>query len=285
MSAAGMRKEILEKVKLVPAMPPAAVELVKLLQNPNVDMDKVVRLAEHDPGLTSNLLRSANSAFYTTAKGVHSVREAVSRLGLKWVYQTVVSSAVSPLAKQEVRGYDMAPGYLLSHSIMVASGTEEIAKTLKLDAPGHTFTAGLLHDLGKLVLGTYLKVDVKAIIKLVHEKQISFDDAEREVIGIDHAEVGAVLLETWHLPDPIVETVRWHHQPDALPKNSLACDLVHMADNISMLTGMGQGSDGLNYTPSPKVVARLHMKAALTELVVFQMINKVKEWQQLLGVK
>jgi putative nucleotidyltransferase with HDIG domain len=277
------RKEILERVKHVPALPPVSVEIVRVLQNPDADLNQVVRLAEHDPGLTSNLLRAANSAFFSTAKGVHSVREAVQRLGLKWVYQAVVSTSVAPLAQQGVSGYDMPPGGLLAHSIAVAVGTEQIAKALKLEPPEYAFTAGLLHDLGKIVMGTFLEIDALAINALVCEKEIPFEEAERVLLGIDHAEAGAALLEAWKLPPAITEVVRWHHHPENFTGESLVVDLVHMADNISMLSGVGLGLDGLHYTPSRKVATRLRMSPSVTETVVCRMLCKLEEWQGLLG--
>jgi putative nucleotidyltransferase with HDIG domain len=205
------------------------------------------------------------------------------RLGTKWLFHMAVGAAVSPLAQSRVSGYDMPPGELLTHSVAVAVGTEQIARMLKQEASGYAFTAGLLHDLGKIVLGTFVAVDAKPIKALAFTQNVSFDEAERQVLGIDHAEAGGVLLEHWRLPAPVVEAVRWHHRPENSPNGEGAAALVHVADDLCLLAGLGTGSDGANYKPSRQAATRLHMSAADTEKVMFGIMAGLGEWRALLA--
>ena len=277
------RDKILEAVRLVPTMPVAAVEVVRLLEDMDVPMEKIVRAVEHDPGLTSNLLRLANSPFFATKREVGSVREAAMQLGMNWMFQMVIGTVISPLTHQRIKGYDMPPGQLLTHSVAVAEGAEQIARVLRVKVPHYLFTAGLLHDLGKVVLGTFVAVDTSPITALCREEDLSFEEAEKQILGIDHAEVGAELLHWWKLPEAVAEAVHWHHQPEKFSGDTTVVDLVHVADNLALLCGLGIGSDGLRYRPSWQAAERLALSAEQAELAVCEVMSKLEEWRGLLS--
>ncbi|NQT93412.1 MAG: HDOD domain-containing protein, partial [Lentisphaerae bacterium] len=178
------RDEILAKVHSVPALPMAATKVISLLQDPDVGVSEVMKVIEFDPGLTSNVLRLANSAYFGGNREIVSLRDAGVRLGTNQVFQMVMTSSVSQVAAQPVRGYSLPAGELLEHSIAVAIGAEQLAEALGRKPPGHTFTTGLLHDLGKIVLGTFVEVDVAPILEMAFQNQVSFEVAEQHVLGI-----------------------------------------------------------------------------------------------------
>jgi putative nucleotidyltransferase with HDIG domain len=262
-------------------MPSAAAQVIQLVQDPSASIASLRRAIELDPGLTSNVLRLANSAYLGSPRSVRSVRDALVRLGTNRVFQLVIAAAVAPVAQQTVRGYDLPPGALWHHSVAVAVGTTELAAAAGRRPPDHAFTAGLLHDIGKIVLGTFLEVDAAPIMQLAFEEHLSFELAEQRILGIHHAELGARVLEGWHLPPPIVEVVRWHHQPESYPGDTLVVDLVHMADALALVSGIGAGSDGLNYRPSAAVLSRLRVTTAVAEGVVCRMLDGLRELREL----
>jgi len=135
----------------------------------------------------------------------------------------------------------------------------------------------LLHDLGKRERGTLGEGDVEPNRKLAFEHQVSFEDAERRVLGIDHAEVGGALLDSWQFPENVVAAVRWHHQPSQCPGDSLVADLVHVADNLCIECGLGIGVDGLNYRPAAEVVERLHLRTRMMEQVTCVMLSELQK--------
>lgn len=277
------REEILEKVKSIPALPTVATKAIQLLRDPEVDIKDVVQMIEYDQGLTSNVLRLANSAYFAGPRTIGSLRDALVRLGMNRIFQLVVTSAISPFARQPVKGYDLAPGELLEQSVAVAVGAEELAPMVGVRPPVHTFTAGLLHDLGKIILSTFVEVDAAPITNLAYREKVSFELAEAQVLGIDHAEAGAALLEEWNLPESIVEAVRWHHQPDSAPGDKLVVDLVHVADNLLTESGVGVGIDGLNYQLSPGAVSRLQLRTSTAEKVVYTMLTSVEDLRPVLS--
>jgi putative nucleotidyltransferase with HDIG domain len=280
------RDSILAKVGTIETLPAAAAQAVQMLQDPDVAVADVTKIIEHDPGLASNILRLANSAYFGFPRSVNSVRDAIVRLGLKQVTRTIMASAVAPMTRRPVKGYDLSAGGLWEHSLSVAVGVDQLAEVLGIKAPEYAFTAALLHDVGKIALGTFIEVDAGPIMKLAFEEHLPFEVAEQRVLGIDHAEVGAVLLESWHLPVSIVEACRWHHEPERVsdPELKEAVDLIHTADSLSLMCGIGMGSDGLNYRPSKEVKTRLGLTTATTENVMCRILDVLEELREVFVV-
>jgi putative nucleotidyltransferase with HDIG domain len=275
------RREILEKVKSVVSLPPTATKIVQLVQKEDVKIAELTSLIEFDPGLTTNMLRLANSAEIGGLKEINSIRNAVVRLGMKRIFQLVMLSTVSPIAQKPVRGYGLPAGELWEHSIAVAIGVGNLAKALKIKLPDSVFTAGLLHDIGKLVLGTFVEVDENPIMELAYNDKIPFNEAEEKVLGISHTEVGAVLLENWRLPSEIVNVTRWHHNVENFKGNTIAVDLVHIVDSISIMFGIGVRRDGLNYRQSQDVMSRLSINNKIIESVACETMSSIEEVRKL----
>ena len=275
------RQEILAKVKEVEALPTGVRKAAQLLRDPQVDVGMLSRAIELDPGLTANLLRAANSSYFGGMRTFTSAREAIVRLGSQKVSQLVMASGVMPRMAVEVKGYGLAPGKLLEHAVTTGLAAEQLAETLSIKAPDHAFTAGLLSDVGKVVLGTFVGVDADPILDLAREQGLTFEEAERRVLGIDHAEVGAALLEHWELPESIIFVVRYRLRPDEAPTIDLALDLVHLADVLAKTTGLGLGIDGLNYQPSEAVIRRLGMSTAVLDKAMVRIMENMDELRRI----
>ncbi len=272
------RDEILENVRKVPSLPIATNRVLEMAQSPNTSLVELQREVELNPSLASNILRLANSAYFRGASPIASVRDALVRLGTKRVTELVLTTSVAPLATPAVTGYGMPTGGLLRHSAATAMAAEQLAETLKIEGYDYIYTAGLLHDLGKIVMGTFLEIDAKPILALAFDEGLSFERAEQQVLGVDHAEVGATLLESWEIPSSVVNVVRWHHLPDEMPDDDkMVVDLVHVADHMARLSGTTAEVDGLNYELSANAVKRLHVTPALTERVVNNVLQSLDE--------
>ncbi|WP_029458337.1 HDOD domain-containing protein [Solidesulfovibrio alcoholivorans] len=276
------REDILQKAFAIPQMPMPVQKVLAYIGNPEADLRQLSRIIEYDPGLTVNVLRMANSSFFGGGGKVTTVREALMRLGLNRVYQLVIASGVAPMTRYEIKGYGLRPGELLEHSVAVATASETLAKELGRVAPPHTFTAGLLVNIGKTVMGSFLEVDAGPILSLAHERHISFEQAEEEILGINHAELGAILLERWSIPVPIVNVVRYRLRPDDCPEPDLALDLVHVGDVIAKMTGIGMGIDGMQYTPSEAVFTRLDISPEQMEAVMEAILEQIAEVREIL---
>ena len=280
------RDEIVKKLDSIESIPASVGKIYKMLKNRDtLDFKEMVRVIEYDPSLTTNILKFSNSAYFGFKYKINNLHQALIRIGTDNIYNIVMAASVGPVLKQRIKGYDLPKGKLWEHSVSVAIGSEQLANELKIEAPPYLFTAGLLVDIGKIVLGSFIEVDVQSIIKLAFEKHIPFDIAERRILGIDHTEVGALLLEKWSIPKEIVDVVRWHHQPDRLEKDKTVVDLVHTADALTMIAGIGgHGLDGLNYRPSVQVGERLGLSRSVNEKVMAEMIHNIEKIYEMLTI-
>ena len=274
------RSEILTAVNQIDALPVVAAQMIPLLRCADATISDIAQKLSSDPGLTANTLRLANCALHATNQPVTDVGAAIKRLGTRRLMELVLASSIAPMTKKPVRGYDLDEGQLWRHSMLIAIGAEELAAVLDVTAPSHTFTAGLLADIGKIVLGTFVAVDAQQIIARAFEMKIPFDQAEREVLGIDHAEVGAALLSRWQLPSDLVDVARWHHQPENCPQSSVVA-LVHAADHIGALCGVGAGTDGLNYLPCESTFEKLNISTQSIEQTLSRTVERLEEVESL----
>ena len=275
-------KNISSKLSSFPSMPGAAVKLLALIDDPDLNVSQIEKILRQDPGLTANLLRLANSAYFGIPSKVGSVRQAVLLLGLKRLIQMVIASCVSALMDKPVPGYDLSPGELWRHSIAVTVAAEGLVKELNIDAAEEIFTAALLHDVGKLVLGDFVRDDFKEIENLLAQG-ISFEKAENLVLGTNHAKLGAEILRRWSLPPELVNAVRWHHDPGSAERVDAMLDIVHVANVLCLMIGVGAGRDGLQYEPSGEAVKRLGLESRHLEKVASQTMQWVEELVGVLG--
>ncbi len=273
----------MQAIHEMPAMPAVVPSLFELVKKTDLPIHDLVTAVEYDPGLTSNVLRVANSSYFGGLRTIGSLQDAIVRLGTKRLVELVVAAAAAPLVAQPVRGYDLAAGQLSEHSIAVAVGAEAMASELGQTAPSYAFTAGMLHDIGKVVLGTFLEVDAGPILEVAFTRRLPFEEAEHQILGIHHPEVGSVLLEHWNLPVELVEAVRYHHSPESLKPSSLLVDLIHVADQLAIESGVGSGIDGLHYRAFPAVWERLKLKPSQAERVLCQMMEGLNTARELIN--
>jgi putative nucleotidyltransferase with HDIG domain len=251
------------QVKSFPGMPATAARLMPLLQSPDAGVDAIEDILRYDPGLTANLLKLTNSAYFGLPSRIRSVRQAVLLLGWKRVLQLVMTMCMSPLMKQPIPGYDLPRGGLWRHSVAVSVAADLLIASLRITEVDEVFTAALLHDIGKMVLGNYVHEDLEKIKDLV-AKGISFEVAEFVVLGMDHAAIGARILQNWSLPQELVNAVRWHHDPESCEAGCLLSDVVHVSNIVSRF-GYGKSRSGPSAEPSFEVVERLGLTQSLID--------------------
>ncbi len=238
---------ILSRLDALPPMPAVAVRLLNAAQDPDVDLARVAEWIERDPAMTANVLRACNAPIYGLRTRVTSVRQATSLLGLRKVVQIALTVLASRYLTPAQDGYALAAGELWRSSVTAALAAELLAERARYPAPGTAYTAGLLQDLGKIVLAEFVAPAVGDIRRLVDEEGVGWQEAEARVVGLPHPEVGARLLERWGFPEALVESVRWHHDPARATLDPGLARLSHLADAFTMALGQGLGADGLAY--------------------------------------
>ena len=263
-------QELVAKVKNLPPVPHAALKLVSLLDQPSVSNTEVVQALRCDNVLTAKLLRACNSPYFGLAEPVASVDQAVFLLGHQQILHIVLTIAFGSAMVVPLPGYAVAASELWRHSLVTATASEIIANDFAdLNAePPVAFTVGLLHDIGKLVLSQSLTADLQAEIRrLIEKDRLARTEAEKAVLGTDHSEVGALLLQTWHLPEEVVEAVANHHQPMLEPRPRLSV-VTHLANCIAHLSGSAPGWDGYAVRISNAVVTSLDLTSEQLERLV-----------------
>ena len=276
--------DITLKVEAFPGMPATAAKLLPLLDNPDSTTSEVENIVKYDPGLTANILKLTNSAYFGIPTKVSSIKQAIILLGWKRLVQVVTTICMSPLMKKAIPGYDLRSGELWRHSIAVSVAAELLVKALKISDADEVFTAALLHDIGKLILGSFVKNDLEQIQAMV-TKGISFDVAESMVLGTDHAEVGGQILQKWSFPVELVNAVRWHHDPDSCENTCVLSDVVHVADTVGLMTGFGKGEERIDIEPFGPVVDRLGLKANHLEAMAQQTLQELEKLTDLWDMK
>ena len=167
-------EEILQKVNAIPAFPATVIKLIKMMDDPNVSVSSIKEVIRTDEGLTVKLLRVANSAFYRGRREIKTIEDAVIVLGLRTVKSMIFSVTVSPILSKELSGYDLGKEALWRQSQLSAMTAQTIAKKCKFKEVDLAYTAGLLKDVGKVVLDEYVKNNFDEVMKEVEEKNVAF---------------------------------------------------------------------------------------------------------------
>ncbi len=208
------------------SMPEATLALTQKLSAPDPKMEEVVHDIQRDPGLSAQILRVVNSAFYGLSRRISSIQRAVVTLGYRATKQIVtIASVIVKLGQQhpEVK-FDLKDFW--GHSLWVAHAAQSIARQTRGGDPEEHFSAGLMHDIGKLVEYQHLRHAMREILEGV-ARGGRYEEMERIVLGVNHAAIGACVCERWNFPPAIVEAVRRHLDPPAsledqpLPRASL----------------------------------------------------------------
>ena len=252
---------LVRQVRDLPALPDTVIKVMHLTEDPKAGSADIAKVLVSDQALAARVLKLANSAFYGSSRRIATVSDAVVILGMRTTRNLVMATGCQEMLEQEITGYALPPGALLRHSLACASAAQALAKRIRYRGGEEAFVAGLLHDIGKVVMNTYLRDQFIKVLICVASGERTYAEAEREIFSFDHAEAGAYLMERWNLPAALVTAVRYHHTPLEAPTDSPLPSLIHVADAICMTLGIGLGMDGLAYTLQPEALTKLHLTA------------------------
>jgi putative nucleotidyltransferase with HDIG domain len=227
----------IEGIKNLPMAPTVLVRLVVLFQQPDRDVDEIVELMRQDPSLTAEVLRHSNSSYFGHEEPIVDVFEAITRIGFYEVYKTAVARLGSQALQRPQSAGGVEVEKLWRHSAIAAVTAGVIARKVQ-ENEGLAFTAGLLHDVGKMVLSAAEGGIYATLTKESGDSGSSLQRTEAMLFGFGHAEVGGQLLSRWGLPEDITVPVSLHHQVDwAKPYDrvgavvSLGNFMAHAADD------------------------------------------------------
>lgn len=247
-------KKILSRIDRLPALPGVVSEVLEITSDINFDSRKLVAVVALDPGITINVLRRANSAYFGLAQKVSTLQQALLRIGVTDLVDIAISSGVVTLLDADLEGYQAPRGALWRHSLAAALIARSLAKTLKFPQATEVYTAALLHDVGKIILSAFVAEDMAAIEDLMARERWPMIDAERKVLGVDHAQLGGMAAKRWKLGDAIGTAIRYHHRPeDATPSRDFA-NLVSLSNYLANSLGVNCGLEEPYLTLPPALL-------------------------------
>lgn len=237
--------DILRRIHNLPSLPTVVVELLASMDRDEANIDALVQKIAQDQALTAKTLRLANSSFYGMANQVTSVHEAIAILGFRTVRSVATTAAlIGTFARHD--SFNANPFW--RHAIAGAICARELAPHFNLN-PEHAYTAGLLHDIGRLVLVTQFPPQFKATMVYRAQHDCHLLDAERAVLGVDHAMVGHVLTRHWKFPETMQQAVACHHAPQVQGMPALSL-VILAANTIAHALDLSQDRDDL-VPPAP----------------------------------
>ncbi|MFZ6639953.1 HDOD domain-containing protein [Undibacterium sp. TC4M20W] len=227
--------QIIDSVKDLPTLPAIVMELLNNIDDEELNMHELAQKVSHDMALTAKTLRYANSPYYSTMVKVTTVQQAISLLGLSTVRQIVITAALTGcFPENNCRGFSHKDFW--RHSNAVAIAARILARRLKLNADV-AFTAGLLHDIGALVLATCYTGAYENVLAQRQELQTTQYETEKQLLGIDHALVGETLAVQWNFSEVMIKAISGHHHPEK-PGLGFLATIVHVADGIAHALGV-----------------------------------------------
>lgn len=229
------RREILHKSDLIPPLPDLVVRLLAILNRQETEPQHLETLLQNDQVLVAKMLAMVNSPFYGLNRPIRTIKDAVMVLGFRGVRSLVLATSTAKFLQRDYAVYGHEPKGLWLHAACVASGSKMLAKQCKLgaDAAEQMFVAGLLHDIGKLMLVPYLAEHQKAAMAAP-----SIAEFERETIGLDHTEAGALVTAKWNLSQEVQEVIKAHHDQVQQP-GLQASAVIRLADAVAHERGIG----------------------------------------------
>ncbi|HZJ84162.1 MAG TPA: HDOD domain-containing protein [Syntrophomonadaceae bacterium] len=272
-------EQVVAAVDDIPALPHVVIQVMELTEDPNSTAQDINDVLGQDQAMTARVLKLANSAFYGFPRRIATVTDAIVLLGFKTIKSIVMAASVSDILVKEMKGYALEPGELWEHSQSVAMAARHIARKTKYFKLDLAYTAGLLHDIGKVVLNNAMKESYQKVINTVIENNVPFLEAELEILGFSHAEVGAKVAEKWNLPSDLVDAIHYHHNPQDAKENKKLTSLIHIADTICVSMGIGIGIDGMLYPISGEALTMFDLKEMDIEIIISELIDIFSDQQ------
>ncbi|HME43808.1 MAG TPA: HDOD domain-containing protein [Syntrophorhabdales bacterium] len=239
-----LRQRIEAIRRYLPPVPGVFAELVQLLHNDNVDTRVLSRVIARDPAMSINVLRIANSAFYGLPNKVKTVEHAVTMLGLKEITGLCMACETGRIFKPRPGEKHVNLHAFWLHSVATAVFSRLFSNQFRVEPQDQAYLAGLLHDIGQLILDRFLHAEYEQVVKLTYDENIPLVDAEIRVLGESHGTISGWLMDKWHLPPLLSEIGSCHHAVGAASaENRLIVAVVSLADQAARLKGFGFGGD------------------------------------------
>ncbi|MCC7435360.1 MAG: HDOD domain-containing protein [Methanoregulaceae archaeon] len=222
----------------LPVLPQVATAVLKLADDPNASARNLEKLIERDPALAAKTLRVANSSYYGLSN-VATIARAISILGLNTIRSLVISVSYQQMISGRISAKNFDKVAFWSHSLAVATAARILGKMQRPEKAEELYIAGMMHDVGWLVLDRFYPGDLEEAIRIAKAETVTMCTAEERLLGFDHGVVGGLLAEKWGLPVPLQNAIKFHHNVDGDSEYSELTSIISMADYLAHSAGLG----------------------------------------------
>ncbi len=276
--------EILNIANHLPPFPKVALQVMKMIDDPDVKAKDLAEVIQYDSAITANLLKTCNAAYFGLTRKVSSLDDALVVVGQDILKDIIIASSSSRFYKGEAGGgYQLEQGGLWEHSVATAIMAKLLAKHFDNVAPDTAFTVGLLHDIGKRFLSSFVADEFAEIVKLAYGGSMSFVDAEKQVLGMTHAELGSMIMEKWEFDGEVALAVKQHHDSDALEKGELTA-LLAIANTQVITMGVGVGADGLTGKLHGEGLKRYGITSSDLEHYLVELLTEMEKAEEMFAL-
>ncbi|HPH96550.1 MAG TPA: HDOD domain-containing protein [Anaerolineaceae bacterium] len=224
---------ILQSIDRIRPLSTSVTRVLNALSSDTAGAGMIAELLGLDPALAANVLQAANSAYLGYGPTCTNLQEAVMRLGFARIRTITMGVAASGSLNHSLPGYRLATGDLWNHSVSVAMAAQWFARSLGFNNPEDAYVAGLLHDIGKVVLDQFVMMDYNRLYEYAFNNRVSFSKAETMVFSIDHGKVGGLMAKKWNFPMALIEAIGGHHQPWMVESQPRLAAVIHIANALA----------------------------------------------------
>ncbi|GAB6906974.1 CheD: predicted chemoreceptor glutamine deaminase [Desulfosarcina cetonica] len=256
-----VRADIQHSIEAIQPIPQVALKVLRIMQQESYDIHQVAEEIKKDQVICARTIQLSNSAMFSKHQEVTSLDHALVYLGKSLFLKLVISAAVQRYYGQSGIGYSLCKGGLYHHAIGTAVVAERIAVAAGAADPGAAYIAGLLHDIGKVVLDQHVSDAYPLLYREFQNRQTEIITVENQILGIDHTRVGALLADRWSLPRPLQNVIRFHHQPEENADGDTLTVIVYLSDLLMSRFHSGLELERINTQHIGDHLARLSLSA------------------------
>lgn len=278
-----LNKRILKSIRALPPFPVTIQKVMALAGDPDSSLTELAAVIRLDQAITANILRICNSAYFGLRRPVDNVGDAILHMGKKNVLRAVMAAGLARYFRA-ARGYDVKGAELWEHAVAVALMSQICAAKLSVPDDPSLFTAGVLHDIGKMVMGEFVHEAWQKIQALKERQGYSFLEAEEEILGVNHAVLGGEIALIWKFPDEILKAIAFHHRPDLLADGDTVPWIVYLSNQVCHVMGIGVGTDALAYRAVGDVAGRFRLRQRDVEEMMAQLHRSMQEARELVSI-
>ena len=273
-----LKTRIMRTLEDLPPMHEVVMKAQEIMADPNSDIGDLATIIERDQSIAIRILKLINSAHYGLSGKVSSIKQACSLLGLRALQEVIITAAVSKVLERELKGYEFESGEVWLHSVATGFCSRILAEKKNRELANDAYTGGLLHDVGKIILDPYVLERKAAFDDFMKDETKMVLDAEKAILGFDHAEIASEICRKWQIRENVTLAIQYHHYP-SLSEGSELAHIVHAADYLVRLSGLGYEDDDLMYELEEGAREFLSFKQENFSAITFQVLEYVQKLQ------